>query len=209
MPSERVINDSPARNRDSIVPEFFITKNYITMKTLLRAATQTLPSRLIENSKEDPFRVISEVFQSLFLEDLRDDLLPKWLRTTLINENSIYAEADHRTRLLHLYDHLRPFIEALYVMYVQQRETENPEIDYESIEIQKPILLTEDQLANPHSVIDEFKKQFPIEYIRRELWHFLEAGVNYTGDFPKGFAPGYALMCYDYLSCLTEASQQF
>jgi hypothetical protein len=61
-------------------------------------------------------------------------------------------------------------------------------------------------MTNPKSVIDEFKKQFPIEYIRSELWHFLQAGVNLAGDYPKGFTPGYALMCYDYLSCLTEAS---
>lgn len=179
------------------------------MKTLISRAdqfTQTKPPRLIESSQSDPFRVISEVFQSTFLQDLRDNLLPKWLRTAIINENSIYTEASHRTQLLHFYDHLLTLTEALYVIHVQQRITDNESITPDSGEIEKLILLTEDQLANPMEVIEAFRRRFSPEYTRRELWHFLEAGIIHTEEFPKGFGPGYALTCYDYMSYLTEAA---
>lgn len=179
------------------------------MITMTRAANQSicaLPPRLIESTTSDPFQVISEIFQSTFLQDLRDNLLPKWLRTALLNENSIYTEANHRSQLLHLYDHLLTLTEVLYVIHVQQRITDNESINLNSDEIEKPILLTEDQLANPMEVIAAFRHRFSPEYTRRELWHFLEAGINHSGDYPAGFSPGYALMCYDYLSCLTEAA---
>jgi hypothetical protein len=55
-------------------------------------------------------------------------------------------------------------------------------------------------------VIAGFRQRFSPEYTRRELWHFLEAGINHTEEYPKGFSPGYALTCYDYMSCLTEAA---
>jgi hypothetical protein len=179
------------------------------MKTLISRADQLIPTkhpRLIESSQSDPFWVISEIFQSTYLQDFRDNLLPKWLRTSLINENSIYTEASHRTQLLHLYDHLLTLTEALYVIHVQQRITDNESITLDSDEIEKPILLTEDQLAVPMEVIAAFRQRFSPEYTRRELWHFLEAGVNHSGDYPAGFSPGYALMCYDHISCLTEAA---
>lgn len=178
------------------------------MKTLTRAEKHihTLPPRLIESTTSDPFRVISEIFQSIFLQDLRDNLLPKWLRTALINEGGIYTEASHRTQLLHLYDHLLTLTEALYVIHVQQRITDNESITLGSGEIEKPILVTEDQLANPMEVIAAFRERFSPDYTRRELWHFLEAGVNHSCDYPAGFSPGYALMCYDHMSCLTEAA---
>lgn len=175
------------------------------MKTIIRAETIVSPSkppRLIEHAKEDPIRVIQEIFRCAFLDDLRDDLLPKWMRTALINENSIYANADHRSQLFDFFDHLLLLTEALQVIS-EQHKSNLPE---ESDQSKQPVLLTDDQVNNPMQIVKDFKNRFQIEYTRRELWHFLEAGVSLAGNYPKGFAPGFALMCYDFMSCLTEAA---
>lgn len=166
----------------------------------------TKPPRLIESAATDPIRVINEVFNCVFIEDLRDDLLPKWLRTALINDNSIYTNTDHRSTLLVFYDQLILLTEAMQVISEQHKPPHNNPPEIEPDEGKQPILLTEEQIANPLLVVDAFRQQFSPEYVRRELWHFLEAGVTHSGDYPEGFAPGYALMAYDLVMCLAEAA---
>jgi hypothetical protein len=163
------------------------------------------PPRLIESATTDPIRVINEVFNCVFIEDLRDDLLPRWLRTALINDNSIYTNTDHRSMLLAFYDQLILLTEAMQVLSEQQKPNKSNVPGIEPDESKQPILLTEEQIANPLLVVANFREQFNVEYVRRELWHFLEAGVTHSGDYPNGFAPGYALMAYDFITCLVEA----
>lgn len=162
--------------------------------------------RLIESVSTDPIRVIQEVFNWAFFEDLRDDLLPKWLRTALINEHSVYSNTEHRSMLLEFYDQLILLAEAMQVISEKHKPRQNNAPVTEPDEGKQPVLLTEEQIANPLLVIAAFRKQFTQEYVRRELWHFLEAGVIHSGDFPSGFAPGFALMAYDLMICLTEAA---
>jgi hypothetical protein len=179
------------------------------MKTLTRAgsvSTFSKPSRLIESATSEPIRVIQEVFRCVFLEDLRDDLLPKWLRTALINDHGIYANAEHRSMLLDFYDQLLILTEAIQVFSEQQSKLNHNNQQEDAEESNKPVLLTSEQIANPVQVIAKFRQQFAHNYARRELWYFLEAGVTYGGDYPNGFTPGYALMAYDYLNCLIDAA---
>jgi hypothetical protein len=164
------------------------------------------PPRLIESVSTDPIRVIQEVFNFAFVEDLLDDLLPKWLRTALVNEHSIYTNTEHRNMLLAFYDQLILLAEAMQVISEKHKPKQKNALVTEPGEGKQPALLTEEQIANPLLVIAAFRKQFTQEYVRRELWHFLEAGVIHSGDFPSGFAPGYALMAYDLMMCLTEAA---
>lgn len=179
------------------------------MNSIPRAENPTdfsKPSRLIESASAEPIRVIKEVFNCVFLEDLRDDLLPKWLRTALINDNSIYTNTDHRIQLLEFYDQLILLTEAMQVISEQQKQPISGGPPIEPDEGKQPMLLTEDQQANPMQVVAAFRQQFTLDYVHRELWHFLEAGVTHSGDYPDGFAPGYALMAFDFISCLTEAA---
>jgi hypothetical protein len=166
----------------------------------------TKPPRLIESAATDPIRVINEVFNCVFIEDLRDDLLPKWLRTALINDNSIYINTVHRSTLLAFYDQLILLTEAMQVISEQHKPPHKNLPEIEPDEGKQPVLLTEEQIANPLLVVATFRQQFSPDYVRRELWHFLEAGVTHSGDYPDGFAPGYALMAYDFIMCLTEAA---
>lgn len=162
------------------------------------------PPRLIESASTDPIRVVQEVFRCAFIEDLRDDLLPRWLRTALINENSIYSNAEHRAQLLAFYDRLIILTEAMQVISEKSKPVRNNLPELEPDEGKLPIFLTDDQIANPFQVVADFRQQFSAEYVRWELWYFLEAGVNHAGDYPAGFAPGYALMCYDYRAALQK-----
>jgi hypothetical protein len=165
-------------------------------------AIPSKPARLIEKAPTNPNETIAEV--SPFIEDLRDTHLPRWLCTAIINENSAYADPKHHSRLFHFYDNLLLLIDALLATNNQNFKWE---ISSEKIEIPpQPIFLTEEQLANPEIIVKDFCRQFSAEYTRSELWHFLEAGVSLAGDYPEGFCPGFALMSYDYVSCLTEAA---
>jgi hypothetical protein len=56
--------------------------------------------------------------------------------------------------------------------------------------------------------VNAFFNQFSIEYIRRELADFLEAGIGYEGQYPNGFTPWQAWMAYNNIQCLTEAAYQ-
>jgi hypothetical protein len=160
------------------------------------------PILLIEKASSNPIETIAEV--SPFIEYLRDTHLPRWLCTAIINENSTYADPEHHTALFHFYDNLLLLIDALVAINNQNFKWE---ISYEEIEIPpQPIFLTEEQIANPEIIVKDFCRQFSAEYTRRELWHFLEAGVTLAGDYPKGFCPGIALMSYNCVSCLTEAA---
>lgn len=179
------------------------------MTTLTRAGSQSSfskPPRLIESASAEPIGVIQEVFRSVFLEDLRDDLLPKWLRTALITDHGIYANAEHRSMLLDFYDKLLILTEAMQVFSEQQSKLNYSNQQEDAEERKEPVLLTSEQIANPVQVIAEFRQHFAHDYVRRELWYFLEAGVTYGEGYPSGFTPAYALMAYDYLSCLTEAA---
>lgn len=108
--------------------------------------------------------------------------------------------------LLDFYDQLLILTEAMQVFSDQQSKLNFSNQEEDPEERKEPVLLTSEQTANPVQVIAGFRQLFAHDYVRRELWYFLEAGVTHGGDYPNGFTPGYALMAYDYLSCLTEAA---
>jgi hypothetical protein len=61
------------------------------------------------------------------------------------------------------------------------------------------------QLTNLSSHTDFFY-QYPIDYLRRELADFLEAGIGHDGEYPNGFSPWQAWMAYNHILCLVEAA---
>lgn len=183
---------SIAPRAEHLIPE--------SARTIYAAAVKQ--PRLIEKAGISPLEVILEVLP--FIEDIRDYHLSKWVRTAVINENGVYFESDQQKALFYFYENLLPFIDALLAIGNQNIVGEVLPGDVDSSS--QPKLLNEKQLANPMSVVNDFCKKFPVEYTRRELWDFLEAGVSLWGNYPTGFCPGFALFCYDKLSCLTEAA---
>ncbi|WP_133053854.1 hypothetical protein [Niastella yeongjuensis] len=144
----------------------------------------TKPPRLIERTTSAPIEVIKEVFDQLTLCDLTEDLLPNWLQVALINTQSPYSNGNGRKVLCEFYELLITYVSKLYIMEKSQ------------------------QFANPSSLFTDFFQQCPIDYVRRELADFLEAGVGYNGAYPNGFTPWQAWMTYNHVLCLIEASYQ-
>jgi len=156
-------------------------------------ARYSKPARLIEKAATEPAAAIDEVFSHTPFDELQSYLLPNWLRVALINNMSPYTAAIDREILYEFYDQLLPFVEAVYC---------NSETDGHYT----PAYLNEEQLADPSLVISSFFQQFSMNYIRRELTDFLEAGIGYEGNYPNGFTPWQAWMTYNYILCLTEAT---
>jgi len=113
----------------------------------------------------------------------------------VINTQSPYSDGNSREILHEFYDQLLAFIEALYVI---SEATPKISLTY----------LTAGQQSNPFGVINQFFQQFSIDYLRRELADFLEAGIGYEGNYPNGFTPWQAWMSYNHLLCLAESAYQ-
>jgi len=151
------------------------------------------PTRLIEKAASQPAAVIDEVFSLTTLNELQMYLLPNWLRVAVTNTESPYSVGNGREILYDFYEQLLPFVEALYI-------NSTTDIYHTSL------YLNEEQYADPDRVITAFFQQFPMEYVRRELADFLEAGIGYDGNYPNGFSPWQALMTYNHMLCLIEAA---
>jgi len=140
----------------------------------------TKPPRLIEKAASYPEEAIKETFAQTPLDELQEYFLPNWLRVALINTTSPYSSSSDREKLCEFYDQLLLLIEALH-------------------SISEDTHLHEEQVST-------FFKQFSIEYIRRELADFLEAGIGYEGKYPNGFTPWLGWMAYNNIQCPTEAA---
>lgn len=142
------------------------------------------PARLIDKVTTQPAKVIIEVFDQATLFDLTEYLLPNWLRVALINTQSPYSNGKGREILYEFYELLILFIEALHGI------SENEKLD------------------NPSTIIVDFLRKCSIDYLRRELADFLEAGIGHDGTYPNGFSPWQAWMAYNHVLCLVEAANQ-
>ena len=141
------------------------------------------PPRLIEKATTQPIEVISEVFDQFTLSDFIDHLLPNWLQVAVINTQSPYSDGNGRELLYAFYDQLTLFVTDLYIASENQ------------------------QLTNLSSHTDFFHR-CSIDYLRRELADFLEAGIGHDGEYPNGFTPWQAWMAYNHILCLVEAAYQ-
>jgi hypothetical protein len=124
------------------------------------------------------------VFDQAPLSDLTNYLLPNWLRVAVVNTQSPYSNGNGREILYEFYEQLIPFVTQLYITSENQ------------------------QLTDPSALFTDFFQRCPIDYIRRELADFLEAGIGYEGAYPNGFSPWQAWMTYNHLLCITEAAYQ-
>jgi hypothetical protein len=159
----------------------------------VQSARYAKPARLIEKVNAEPSAVIQEVFSEATIKDLLEYLLPTWLRVAVVSSESPYSDGEGRKILYEFYDQLLIFIEALYVL-------SEPKPGY------RPSVLNDEQLADPAQVITTFFQQFSLDYLRRELYDFLDAGIGYDGNYPNGFTPWQAWMTYNHVLCLVEGA---
>jgi hypothetical protein len=161
------------------------------------------PKQLIEYVKEDPLHVIIEIFKRETFPSLHEQLRDL-LHVALSADCSIYDEGEQRRQLLAFQDQLLVLIEALFIIYTQNRENTVKQKQ----EIEMPRLLTRDQIANPMHVITTFFIKFPITYCIRELNDFLEAGIAYAGTYPDNMSELQVLYTYRNVLCLVNAANQ-
>ncbi len=176
-------------------PETVTNERVDTTVKATQSTRFSKPARLIEKVATEPAELIAEVFSHTTLKDLHEYLLPSWLRVALINTQSLYSAARDREILYEFYEQLLPFVEALYV---------SPVTDLYHCSL----YLNKGQSADPSTVITTFFQQFSIDYVRRELSDFMEAGIGYEGNYPNGFTPWQAWMSYNHMLCLAEAAYQ-
>jgi hypothetical protein len=108
--------------------------------------------------------------------------------------------------LLSLQDQLQILVEALFVLSTQNRE--NAKIEKEIAEIDKPRLLSQDQIANPMQVITGFFEKFPMAYIIRELNDWIEASLCFGGPYPENMDKLQAFYIYRNVLCLIKAANR-
>jgi hypothetical protein len=142
------------------------------------------PARLIEKATTQPVEVITEVFDQVTLNDLTEYLLPNWFQVAIVNSQSPYSNGNGRETLYEFFELLFQFVEELHALWTNQ------------------------QLTNLSPTITDFFRQCSIDYLRRELADFLEAGIGHNGAYPNGFSPWQAWMVCDQIQCLAEASYQ-
>lgn len=163
------------------------------------------PVQLIEMVESNPMDVITEVFKSELLLFLRDQLRD-WFFVAISADTSIYEDGEQRGQLLTFQNHLQLLIEALFIIYTQDKQNTN--IAKQPSEENKPSLLRQDQIANPKQVIAEFFDIYPMIYITRELNDWLEAGIAYAGTYPDNMSELDALYIYRNVLCLIKAANQ-
>jgi len=168
----------------SLPPETASNESVQATAKVAQPARFSKPARLIEKAATDPIEVITETFDQATLSDLTDYLLPNWMRVALINTQSPYSSGKGREILYEFYELLAPFVTQLYIASENQ------------------------QLTNSSTLFLDFFQQCPIDYLRRELADFLEAGIGYDGAYPNGFSPWQAWMAYNHILCLVEAAYQ-
>lgn len=162
------------------------------------------PAQLIEFVENDPLYVVTEVFKSESLSCLRDQLRD-WLHVGLSTDCSVYEEGEQRRQLLAFQDQLLLLVETLFVII---KDRENTNIHKTTFEDDKPMLLNQDQIANPKQLIATFFDKFPIAYAIRELNDWLGAGIAYDGDYPDNMSELQVLYTYQNVLCLIKSANR-
>lgn len=82
-------------------------------------------SYLTKKEREHPRHALKRLCSRNDLSDLRQQLW-HWLRESLAANNSIYETAEARDELLHTYEELNRFLDAVYLMYSFNKEKDEP-----------------------------------------------------------------------------------
>lgn len=135
--------------------------------------------RPIDHIPHDVHMAIREVWAMVELNELLKDVESAFFMAITSDE---YENMEDRDSFVIFYSKLLPFIELMYFYY---RSTDKVMIDhYESMSDERKLThdnanrkhrISMDQANNPLIDIKAFCKNFSIEYIRIELWQFLDA----------------------------------
>jgi hypothetical protein len=156
------------------------------------------PSQL-ELAKSEPTKVVFDIFEQYTLTEMRS-WLKDWYFVATSGECNAYDEAENRKQLNILVTDLNSFFDALHVINSQINTAVKQSTQ------DKIIHLSRDQVLNPTELISSFFKKFPITYLRRELFDWLQASISFTNPWPENFHVGNVCGTYNIFSCLIESA---
>ena len=166
------------------------------------------PKRLLEEVGKDPLYVIKKVFADTDRDFLRE-LLRKWLSHVLTIYQPPYKAIEEQLRLVFFHDQLLTLIEALYFI-TEKKEPEVELLNQLRAELEKysPCTQIISESNDQTLVVKRFYRVFPIEYVRSELWDWLEVAILYDDPKPEGIKREGIIWVYEWVQYLTEAAFQ-
>ena len=152
----------------------------------------------LELAKSEPSKVLYEIYERYTLTEMRT-WLKDWTFVGTNAECNAYDEAESRKQLNLLVNDLNSYFEALLIINSQINKAVSQSTQDNIID------LSRDQVLSPKDFILSFFEKFPITYLRRELFDWLEAGISFTKPWPENFHVGNVLGTYKIFLCLIEA----
>jgi hypothetical protein len=172
---------------------------------MLEQAMKDKEKLLIEYVVDNPIFVLKEVFCS------REDLfiteeLNYWLIIGLSSDLCAYDDWGTRLPLVYFYDQLLLLVEALYTLYLHNKDSIDKEAKVRPYKIN---LLSKEQLVNLKQVIVAFFNRFSIVYIIRELDDWFLAGLTYPASLPeKIYGPYHIYRIHRNVLCLIKSAER-
>ncbi|MFT4154282.1 hypothetical protein [Parafilimonas sp.] len=133
-----------------------------------------------------------------FVEDLRE-----WQTLAMINEQSVYNEANAREDLLDFTAALMKLAEALWIVCDARCSTAKIKTPWPAGDVQLQVL-NEKERDRPHKVIRHCCSTFTQQYAQTELLDLLDAVVTYEGS--RKIYKGSLILMYLHLEYLVKAA---
>jgi hypothetical protein len=172
---------------------------------MLEQAMSGKEKLLIEYVVENPIFVLKKVFyasEDLFITEE----LNYWLIIGLSSDLYAYDDWGTRLPLVYFYDQLLLLVEALYTLYLRNKDSFDKEAKVRPYKIN---LLSKEQLVNLKQVIVAFFNRFSIAYIIRELDDWFVAGLTYPASLPDQiYGPYHIYRIYQNVLCLIKSAER-
>lgn len=170
------------------------------------------PISLMEITKKDSLKGISQVFQTVNIDMIKDNLV-QWFNIAMCDESGKYETPIERADLIVFVPKLERLYEALYAIREIERIKEyagrdklSPGLRGELCKDESFEKLSDEEIAKPNTVLDEFFNLFSYRYARIELWDMLDAAVTYDGEKPEAPDRLNLLLEYECMSALLYAA---
>lgn len=165
-----------------------------------------------DRAAEEPYRCISEAFQTFGLDDIYR-VLEEWPSIAMRNKLSAYDEAADRGDLIDFCRELQRLVEALHVINLEDKtpgsgrweEGLPEELRAAVLGFDQPVLLTSAEMDNPLMVLGAFFETFTMDYIRVELWDLLDAVISCEQDGERHLPGHNLLLTHDCILSLVVA----
>ena len=165
--------------------------------------------RFFNKVKKHPFKSLDEVFQTFHLDDFREEI-PYWQQLAMANDQSVYDEGGAREDLIDFCHELLRLAEALHVL--NERSSQKDKRKWKKKlskkakktidNMNQPLLLSIEEMANPKPVIEGFRNLFSYRYAKVEMLDLLNAVITYEGE--KEVYKGNLVLFYQCVRCLLD-----